>query len=112
MAAGGDRKELMKWWCYVNDFGNQCFNQAAAMESGETFKKCADDIMKAHGLDETAVNKCIEDSYVTPNGVNRYVVVAVLSRSCHDLATLLPRCCHDVVTMLSVLLTCRMFLVY
>merc|ERR1712086_996242 len=26
--------------------------------------------MKAHGLDETAVNKCIDDSFVTPNGVN------------------------------------------
>jgi hypothetical protein len=53
---GADRKELMKWWCYVNDFGNQCFNEKSAMVSGETFKKCADDIMAAHQLDVKAVS--------------------------------------------------------
>jgi hypothetical protein len=56
-AGTAERTELMKWWCYVNDFGNQCFNQDAAMESGESFAKCADDIMKAHELDSAAVKK-------------------------------------------------------
>ena len=30
---GKDRKDLMKWWCYVNDFANTCFNGEGVMVS-------------------------------------------------------------------------------
>ena len=70
MAGTTPRKDLMKWWCYVNDFGNTCFNQESAMESGETFKKCADDIMLKHGLDAIPIEKCVSSSFVKENGPN------------------------------------------
>jgi hypothetical protein len=75
---GADRKELMKWWCYVNDFGNQCFNEKSAMVSGETFKKCADDIMAAHQLDVKAIEACVDGSFVEPNGPNSLLKQEIL----------------------------------
>ena len=69
-AGTSERTELMKWWCYVNDFGNKCFNQESAMESGETFSKCGADIMLEHVLDVVKIDACVTSSYVSKDGPN------------------------------------------
>lgn len=38
------------------------------MVDGESFAACADGIMMAHALDTVAVTKCMEDSWVSPEG--------------------------------------------
>jgi hypothetical protein len=81
VANGLPRSELMKWWCYVNDFANKCFNGDGAMESGETFAKCGDDVMKSHALDESAVDKCVTDSYLSPGGANTMLHQEIVDRA-------------------------------
>ena len=57
-------KELMKWWCYVNDFSDTCFsNDGTAMESSESFAKCANEVMVSHDIDTVAVQECMDESF-------------------------------------------------
>ena len=49
---------LMKWWCYVNDFSNKCFDESGTvMENGENFEKCANDVMVLHDIDIVKVQR-------------------------------------------------------
>lgn len=50
-------------------------------ESGETFKRCGDNVMKAHALDQAAVDKCIKDSFVTTGGANKLLHQEIVDRS-------------------------------
>ena len=40
----------------------------SSLQTGESFAACADGIMMAHALDTVAVTKCMEDSWVSPEG--------------------------------------------
>jgi hypothetical protein len=62
---GIERIELMKWWCYVNDFSDQCFDaEGDAMESAENFEQCSKNIMDLHDIDKVAVQSCVDSSFV------------------------------------------------
>lgn len=65
-AGGNDAaktKELQqKWWCYVNDFANDCYGEDGPMDSSLKFDQCARTQMKKVGIDEAAVDKCINDA--------------------------------------------------
>jgi hypothetical protein len=59
------RVELMKWWCYVNDFSDQCFDtKGIAMESSENFAQCSNDVMTLHDIDTASVQACVDKSFL------------------------------------------------
>jgi hypothetical protein len=59
-----NKKDQMKWWCYVNDFGESCFTPGGeSMQSGDTFEKCSYDLMDTHGIDRAKVKDCVDKSF-------------------------------------------------
>lgn len=58
-----DKAGTMKWWCYVNDFGDTCFNSKEAMVSSSAFATCAKDTMARHDIDAAAVQTCMDGSF-------------------------------------------------
>lgn len=70
-------EEKMKWWGYVRDYALQCFDHTKGAcandkagsvmeleECGKQLTKCSYDQMKAHGIDASAVDKCIRASAI------------------------------------------------
>ena len=66
-SAGGNdpaktKKLQQKWWCYANDFANNCYGEEGPMRSSGDFAACAVEQMRKVGLDQVAVNKCMADA--------------------------------------------------
>ena len=85
-------KDLMKWWCYVNDFSDSCFDgTGTAMDSSESFDQCAVGIMKDHDIDATLVNDCIAKSFADSSGltgVNSLLAAEITARHDYSILTL------------------------
>jgi uncharacterized membrane protein YgcG len=62
---GSPRTELMKWWCYANDFSDQCFGFGGEAEITESddFVACSQKVMASHDIDAAAVATCVASSY-------------------------------------------------
>ncbi len=63
IANGGKNNEpLIKWWCYVNKFANDCYGEDAVMDSSESFAQCAEKTLSAVGISKEKVDACIASS--------------------------------------------------
>ena len=62
---GAPRTELMKWWCYANDFSDQCFDFGgeAEIQESDDFVQCSNKVMVSHDIDVPAVSDCISKSF-------------------------------------------------
>ncbi len=63
--AGSPRTELMKWWCYANDFSDQCFDFGGEAEITESddFVACSQRVMESHDISVADVSQCVLSSY-------------------------------------------------
>lgn len=60
--AAKTKKLQQKWWCYANDFANNCYGEDGPMDSSLKFTACAEKQMQTVGVDLAAVNKCMTDA--------------------------------------------------